>query len=238
MRIPLPSCLLALALAACNAAHHQAPPAPIEEASVKPGVNERFLAPDVDVEQFVQTFEGESREIAVHKGDIVRALEISAGTRIADVGAGTGLFLADLQRAVGSKGKVYAVDISPSFIEHLEGRVRREGLGSVDVVLCSEHSVELPSASIDVAFVCDTYHHFEYPRSTLSSLHRALVRGGILYVVDFERIPGVSREWLLDHVRADKQTFTAEIVAAGFELEREIEVEGLKENYLLRFRRR
>jgi SAM-dependent methyltransferase len=237
MRISLPSLLVALTLLGCHTAHDR-PPGPVEEASVKPGVNDRFLAPDVDIEQFTQTFEGESREIAVHKERIVRALEITAGAKIADVGAGTGLFLGDLQRAVGAKGKVYAVDISPGFIEHLEGRVRREGLDHVEVVLCSEHSVELPAASIDAAFVCDTYHHFEYPRATLSSLHRALVRDGILYVVDFERIPGVSREWLLDHVRADKQTFTAEIVAAGFELEREIEVEGLKENYLLRFRRR
>ena len=238
MRIPLPAFLLPLMLAACNTAHHQAPPPPLEEASVKPGVNERFLAPDVDVEQFTETFEGESREIAVHKDAIVRALDIAAGRRLADVGSGTGLFLGDLNRAVGARGKVYAVDISPGFVEHLRARVRAEGLDRVQVVLCGERSVELPEASIDVAFVCDTYHHFEYPRSTLASLHRALRRGGILYVVDFERIPGVSREWLLDHVRADKQTFTAEIVAAGFELEREIEVQGLEENYLLRFRRR
>ena len=238
MRIPLLPLLATLALAACNTARTQAPPPPIAEASVKPGVNERFLAADVDVEQFTQTFEGESREIAVHKDRIMHALGIRAGTRVADIGAGTGLFLDDLNRAVGAKGKVYAVDISPGFIEHLRSRVRAESLERVEIVLCSERSAELPAASIDAAFVCDTYHHFEYPRSTLASLHRALRPGGILHVIDFERIPGVSREWMLNHVRADKQTFTAEIVAAGFELEREIEVEGLEENYLLRFRRR
>jgi len=61
--------------------------------------------------------------------------------------------------------------------------------------------------------------------------------GARLVVVDFERIPGVTREWLLDHVRADKQTFLEEIVAAGFEFLDEPDVEGLEENYVLRFRR-
>ena len=58
------------------------------------------------------------------------------------------------------------------------------------VVLGGERSVELPEASVDLAFVCDTYHHFEYPRSTLASLHTAIRPGGALVVVDFEREPG------------------------------------------------
>src|SRR5690606_28394541 len=96
----------------------------------------------------------------------------------------------------------------------------------------------LPKASIDVIFVCDTYHHFSHPESTLASLHRALRPGGRLVVVDFERIPGVSREWLLDHVRAGKEVFRAEIEAAGFVLDREVEIAGLEENYCLTFTRR
>jgi len=61
--------------------------------------------------------------------------------------------------------------------------------------------------------------------------------GGELIVVDFERIPGETRKWLLDHVRANKQTFRAEIEAAGFEFVEEVQIEGLVENYFLRFSR-
>ena len=52
-----------------------------------------------------------------------------------------------------------------------------------------------------------------------------------------ERIPGESRDWVLKHVRAGKDIFRREIESAGFEFEREVNVEGLKENYVLRFRR-
>ncbi len=72
----------------------------------------------------------------------------------------------------------------------------------------------------------------------MATIHRALRPGGSLFLVDFERIPGVSREWLLKHVRAGKDVFTAEIEKSGFELVEEVEVKGLKENYFLKFRRR
>jgi ubiquinone/menaquinone biosynthesis C-methylase UbiE len=156
---------------------------------------------------------------------------------VADVGAGTGLFLEPLDREVGPKGRVYAVDIAPKFVEHLRSRVAREGREGVEVVLCSERSVELPKRSLDMALVVDTYHHFEYPRSTLASIKSALRPGGKLVVVDFERIEGVSREWTLEHVRAGKDVVQAEIEAAGFELVREAEIARLAENYVLVFRR-
>jgi predicted methyltransferase len=207
------------------------------EQSVRPGANEPFLAADLDVAEFVVRFEGESREIYRQRNEIVAAIGLAPGMRVADVGAGTGLFLPAFDEAVGAEGRVFAVDISPKFLEHLRRRALAEGLDQVQVVQAREDSVELPEASVDLAFVSDTYHHFEYPRSTLASLRRAIRPGGSLVVIDFERIQGVSSDWTLEHVRAGKDVFTVEIEAAGFELEEELKVDGLVENYVLRFRR-
>jgi SAM-dependent methyltransferase len=229
--------LLALALvsAACAQDAALAPPS---EPSVRPGINEKFLSEDLDVDRYVEVFEGESREIYTERSGIVAALELSPGMRVADVGAGTGVFLSAFDGAVGEQGRVYAVDISPKFLDHLRQRARDERLGSVEVVQGRADSVELPAGSVDLAFVCDTYHHFEYPSATLASLRAAIRPGGTLVVIDFERIPGESPDWVLGHVRAGKETFTQEIESAGFELERELRVEGVEENYVLRFRRR
>jgi predicted methyltransferase len=111
-------------------------------------------------------------------------------------------------------------------------------LANLSVVLCSDRSIRLPPASIDLAFICDTYHHFEYPASTLASIHRALRPQGQLVVIDFERIPGQSRDWVLEHVRAGKAEFRSEIEAAGFEFAAQPEIRGFRENYLLRFRKK
>jgi ubiquinone/menaquinone biosynthesis C-methylase UbiE len=208
-----------------------------DEVSVRPGVNENFLGEDLDVERFVEIFEGESREVSVHRERIVEALAVSPGMTVADIGAGTGLFLPDFDRGVGSEGRVYAVEISPKFLVHLSERAEREKLAQVEVVKGREDSVGLPAASVDLAFVCDTYHHFEYPKSTLGSLFSAIRPGGSLVILDFERISDKSGQWVLEHVRAGKEVFRREIESAGFRFEREVAVEGLKENYVLRFRR-
>ncbi len=226
--------LLCLALAATSGA--VTPPKPKED-SVRPGVNERFLSEELDVERFVGIFEGESREVSVQRERIAKALDVSSGMTVADIGAGTGLFLSDFNRGVGSEGRVYAVEISPKFLEHLRERTEREKLARVEVVKGLEDSVALPAASVDLAFVCDTYHHFEYPQSTLESLYAAIRPGGSLVILDFKRIPGKSRPWVMEHVRAGKDVFRREIESAGFQYEREITVEGLKENYVIRFLR-
>lgn len=233
---PLPYLFLLLPLlgsAACG--HHEAA---VASESVKPGINKPFLeATDEDIQEFVGIFEGESREIFIARDNILAALELKPGQAIGDIGAGTGLFEPMFQERVGEGGKVYAVDISPKMIEHLEKRVQDEDLKQVEVVTCTETTTGLAAGSVDVLFICDTYHHFEYPTQTLASLYENLRPGGTLAVVDFERIEGVSRKWILNHMRAGKEVFRAEIEAAGFEFVAEPAIDGLDENYMLLFRR-
>lgn len=54
-------------------------------------------------------------------------------------------------------------------------------------------------------------------------------------LIDFNRIPGVSREFLIGHVRANKEVFRDEVIDAGFEFNDEVKVDAFEENYLLRF---
>lgn len=223
---------LLLAFAACTA-----PAPPIEAASVKPGINDTFLSADLDVASYVERFEGESREIARAAGAIAACCGVGPGTQVADIGAGTGLFEPIFSAAAGPQGRVFAADLSDKFLAHLARRAAAEGWTNVQVVRCSEKSSELAKKSVDVVFICDTYHHFEYPQATLASIRSALRPGGMLVVVDFNRIEDVSTAWLLGHVRAGKEVFRAEIEAAGFRFVDEPAVPGLKENYLLRFRR-
>lgn len=206
------------------------------EPSVKPGINRNFLDPDLDVEEWIARFEVESREVFAAKDAVLRALRLTPGMTVADVGAGTGLYTIHFARAVGPEGFVYAVDISPRFVEHIAQQAERLELDNIAPVLGGEKSVRLPPRAIDVAFVCDVYHHFEYPQTTLASLKKSMKPGGRLVVIDFERIPGVSSEWTLGHVRAGKETFRQEIERAGFEFLRETEIEGFSENYFLEFR--
>jgi ubiquinone/menaquinone biosynthesis C-methylase UbiE len=151
----------------------------------------------------------------------------------ADIGAGTGLFTRLFAKEVGPRGKVMAVDIAPKFIQYIEKTCKELALKNVAGVVCKADSVELPANSIDLAFICDTYHHFEFPYKTMASLHRALRTGGHVVLVDFHRIPGKSSAWVLNHVRAGQEVFTSEIKTSGFKQVEDVAL--LKENYFVRF---
>jgi predicted methyltransferase len=68
----------------------------------------------------------------------------------------------------------------------------------------------------------------------MRSIHDALKPHGQVVLIDFRRIPGVSSEWVMDHVRAGQEVFTKEIEEAGFKQIDEYQ-DLLRESYLLRF---
>jgi len=86
-------------------------------------------------------------------------------------------------------------------------------------------------------FICDTYHHFEFPAALLANLRDALRPGGRMVIIDLERIPGTAPEWIIDHVRTGKAEVIEEIVAAGFVQSDEIDVAGLEEDQVILFGR-
>ena len=208
-----------------------------QDQSVKPGINDKFLDPKLNVEEWTKKFETESREIFHQREKIVAAAGLKPGMTMADIGAGTGLFTLHFAQAVGADGKVYAVEIAKNFLEHIKARATKASAANVQTILCTEKSVELPEASIDLAFICDVYHHFEFPQATLSTLHKALKPGGEIVLIDFKRIPGESSDFVMGHVRAGQDVFEAEVIAAGFEKVGEVK-DVLKENYFVRFKKK
>ena len=209
--------------------------APAESSKPPAGINDSFTDPEIDVQSLVNRFERDGREPFAARQAILKAMDLKPGMRVADVGAGSGLFTVLFADAVGDDGWVYAVDIAPKIVGFIAERADKAGIENITPVLCDQNSVNLAPESVDVLFVCDVYHHFESPADTNRTLFRALRPGGRLVLIDFVRDPATSSEWLLNHVRAGKQTFRAELEEAGFELLAEPEVPGLTENYLLMF---
>ena len=153
---------------------------------------------------------------------------------VVDVGAGTGLFAMMLSDAVGPTGRVYAEEILGKFSVYLAQVSARQHRANVVSVVGTGWGIGLPSDSVDLAFLCDVYHHFDHPQEMLSSIRAALHRQGEVVLVEFRREPG-SPAWVLKHVRAGEEQVLREFEQAGFvRLSRD---GGLKDSYVWRFQR-
>jgi ubiquinone/menaquinone biosynthesis C-methylase UbiE/uncharacterized protein YbaR (Trm112 family) len=119
---------------------------------------------------------------------------------------------------------VVAVDIQPNMIAQVEARVRRAGLANVDTHVASAHSLPLPAASIDRAFLITVLGEIRDPDRALAELHRVLAPDGVLSVGEAFLDPDY-------HFPAET---ICRVEAAGFQL---IKRHGNFWEYALNFRR-
>lgn len=109
-------------------------------------------------------------------------LEIDPACRIADIGAGTGLFLRSLMEQVGPGNPIACVDPSRSMLDQLPDDPRlRPVCASAEAVASGE--VALPYDQVDAIVIKETVHHFADMPKTLAGLAGRLAPGGRLLVV-------------------------------------------------------
>lgn len=202
-----------------------------DEQSVRPGINRHYEDPNW--QQWVTTFESPGRELYDRRHEVVRATGVRPGMTVADIGAGTGLFTRLFATQVAPGGRVYAVDISETFVSNIVRTSRQQGLANVEGIVNTPRKASLPRESIDLGFLADTYHHFEFPQSMLASIHGALRDDGRLVVIDFRKDPRTSSRWVMGHVRGNRGEVIREVESAGFRLVADKPL--LRTNYFLVF---
>jgi FkbM family methyltransferase len=150
---------------------------------------------------------------------LMKNLDLKPGMAVADIGAGSGYYTVKMAEMVG-KGKTYAVDVEPQMIAYLEKRAKQEKISNITTVLCTEQSVKLPAASVDVMLLVDVYHEFSYPYEMGRSMLDALKPGGRLFLVEYRmEDPEVPIKTV--HKMSEQQA-VRELTAAGFRFERNI----------------
>lgn len=211
-----------------------AAPEPPVIAGAPASINEGWVK--TNPEKASETLEKEDREVFAHRDAVTAVLRLRPGERVADIGAGTGFFVKLFADEVGPEGRVYAIDIAPALVDGIERWANADRVEQVRAVLGAADDPKLEAGSVDVVFICDTYHHFEDPVTLMGRVKSGLQPGGRLYVLDFERTPDTSPDWILEHVRAGKETVVEELTSMGFVFVQEHEIEGLVENYLIELR--
>jgi len=139
----------------------------------------------------LRAFHGQRRPVLGHivEVDQIRgmALGLRDGERVADIGAGSGYFALRFARHVGAAGRVYAVDVSPDMVLHLNRQIRQTGVDTVRTILAPADDPLLADASVDRIFICNTWHHIANHPQYLAILRKALRPGGQIVIIDFQK---------------------------------------------------
>lgn len=151
--------------------------------------------------------------------DVLEALNVAAGSRVADIGAGSGYFTRHLGRRVGSEGRVFAVEISESQLSRLRALADADSLKNIEVVRGDTDDPRLPEESQDAVLVVDAYHEMIEYESMLAGMYRALRPGGRLVILDLTPQDGSdSRDDQTDRHRISIDRVEREVRDAGFEV--------------------
>ncbi len=129
-------------------------------------------------------FENPTRAKNLQIDRVMDLLGIRRGTRVADIGAGSGWFTVRAAKRVEATGVVYAVEINPDYVRHINNRAKREKLASVRTILGRPDDPLLPRESVDAVLLLKTYHEIAEPIAVLRKLRVAMRPGGRLGVID------------------------------------------------------
>ena len=140
-----------------------------------------------DTHRWVEEFENAERDAQQRPDEVVRALNLSPGDVVADIGAGTGYFTRRFASAIGDTGIAYAVDLEPNMLQYVAERAQQDGQPNIVPVLATASSPMLAPDSVDLFFICNTIHHIGNRPAYYQILARDLRDGGRLAIVDFRK---------------------------------------------------
>jgi arsenite methyltransferase len=172
-----------------------------------------------DTASYIAALEDPARDAWQKPEQVLEALGVTEGQRIADIGAGSGYFALRLAQRAGASGRVFAVDISREMLAHLESRANKAGLSNIDTILAPPDDPNLPAASIDLVFFCDVWHHIDDQAGYLEKLKRALRPSGQIVMIDFQK-----RELPVGppaDMKIARDDLVRQLAAHGFRLARE-----------------
>ena len=158
-------------------------------------------------------FEDPARDKNLQIDRVMDILKISDGKSVADVGAGSGWFTVRAAKRVGSKGKVFAVEINQDYIKYINDRATEEGFANITTVLAKEDDPLLNKQSVDAVLILKTYHEIAQPIRYMKNLRPSLRGGALVGIID--------RNGNGDDHGIKKEIVVAEAKQAGYSLQKE-----------------
>jgi arsenite methyltransferase len=175
-----------------------------------------------NVMEYLDRLDQPQRDQDQKPGQVVDALALKPGIHVADLGAGSGYFTRRFVEAIGDTGKVYVIDIEPEALKYVEDSlIHMHRSFEAEFILARPDNPKIPLESVDLIFVCDTYHHLEDRSTYFRNVKSSLKPGGRVAIIDFYHD---ERSGELDFPKrhlVPRDTVIEEMTGAGYRLARE-----------------
>ncbi len=168
---------------------------------------------------YVDLLERTNREDVQKSPEILKALALRPGERVADIGAGSGYFTFPVARAVGPSGIVWALDIAPEMLEYLDMRVKAQKVENIRLRRVTSDDPQIAPGSVDTVLMIDTIHYVKDRTTYARKLLPALAPGGRVVIIDYIPKPMSERPWgPPPEQQFPRDRLNKEMTAAGFKV--------------------
>lgn len=160
------------------------------------------------------------REKTERVADILTALGVRDGARIADVGSSDGFYTLRIAKAVAPSGKAYAIDIEQKSLDKLRERAQKDAITNVEIILSEPADPKLPAGALDAVLIRNAYHEMVAYRDILKGVMSGLKPGGLLVVSESisESLLDKPREQQVKEHNIAPGIVEAELREAGFDI--------------------
>ena len=115
------------------------------------------------------------------KRDLKR-IPLRKGMTVVDYGCALGRYTLPIAKLVGSKGRVFAVDIQPLAISTIREKAASKGLTNLEAILVNSYNTGIQSSSIDLVLLIATLPLIKEYKLLFHEIHRIIKPGGIIFM--------------------------------------------------------
>ena len=139
-----------------------------------------------NVMEYLDRLDRPERDQDQKPAQVIDALALKPGLYVADLGAGSGYFTRRFVETIGDAGKVYVIDIEPEALKYVEeSLVHMHRSFDAEFILARPDNPKIPFESVDLIFVCNTYHHLTDRTDYFRNVKSSLKPSGRIAIIDF-----------------------------------------------------